>query len=157
REPYGVCGSIVPWNGPSGGMMRDVTPAIAAGNTMVVKPPEDAPLACLYVAQLAKEAGLPDGVINVGVGYGHEAGAGLPRPPLVRHRSFTGSPETGSLVMAACAQRLIPLHLELGGKSPQVVLRDADLNAAVPHIVHNFTRLSGQVCVAGTRLVVDKA
>jgi aldehyde dehydrogenase (NAD+) len=157
REPYGVCGSIVPWNGPSGLLMSDTAPAIAAGNTIVVKPAEDAPLACLYVARLAQEAGIPDGVVNVVTGYGEEAGAALPLHPLVRHMSFTGSPETGSLVMASCAQRLIPLHLELGGKSPQVVLRDADLKAAVPQIVQNFTRLTGQVCVAGTRVVVDRA
>src|SRR5262249_19267161 len=151
------CGSIVPWNGPSGLLMSDAAPALAAGNTMVVKPAEDAPLACLYVARLAQEAGIPAGVLNVGCGYGEGGGAARPLHPLVRHMSFTGSPETGSLVMAACATRLIPIHLELGGKSPQVVLRDADLNAAVPQIVQNFTRLSGQVCVAGTRLVVDRA
>jgi acyl-CoA reductase-like NAD-dependent aldehyde dehydrogenase len=157
REPYGVCGSIVPWNFPPHLMMSDVAPAIAAGNTIVVKPPEDAPIACLYLAKLAKEAGIPDGVINVVTGYGGEAGSALPLHPLVRHMSFTGSPETGSKVMQACATRLIPLHLELGGKSPQVVLRDADLEAAVPHIVRNFTTNAGQVCVAGTRLVVDQA
>lgn len=113
REPYGVCGSIVSWNNPTGLLMSDVAPAIAAGNTIVVKPPEEAPLACPYVAGLAQRAGIPDGVINVVTGYGEEAGAALPLHPLVRRMSFTGSPETGSLVMADCAQRLIPIHLEL--------------------------------------------
>jgi aldehyde dehydrogenase (NAD+) len=157
REPFGVCGSIVPWNVPSGLMLGDVAPAIGAGNTIVVKPAEDAPLACLLLARLSVEAGIPAGVVNVVTGYGAEAGAALPAHSTVRHMSFTGSPETGSRVMEACARNLIPLHLELGGKSPQVVLRDADLDKAVTAIVGSIVRNTGQICFAGTRVLVEEA
>ncbi len=157
REPFGVCGSIVPWNVPSGLMLGDVAPAIAAGNTIVVKPAEDAPLACLLLARLSAEAGIPAGVVNVVTGYGAEAGAALPAHPAVRHMSFTGSPETGSRVMEACVRNLTPLHLELGGKSPQVVLRDADLDKAVSAIVGSIVRNTGQICFAGTRVLVEEA
>jgi aldehyde dehydrogenase (NAD+) len=155
REPFGVCGSIIPWNVPGPIMVTDVAPAIAAGNTIVVKPAEDAPLSCLLLARLAIEAGIPPGVINVVTGLGPEAGAALPAHPLVRRMSFTGSPETGSTVMEACAKNLIPLHVELGGKSPQIVLRDADLDRAIPSIVSSITMNTGQVCAAGSRLLVD--
>ncbi len=157
REPYGVCGSIIPWNVPGPIMVTDVAPAIAAGNTIVVKPAEDAPLTCLLLARLALEAGIPPGVINVVTGYGAEAGAALPAHPLIRRMSFTGSPETGSAIMAACARNLIPLHVELGGKAPQIVLRDADLDRAVPAIVGSITLNTGQVCAAGSRLLVEEA
>ena len=157
REPFGVCGSIIPWNVPGPLMVTDVAPAIAAGNTVVVKPAEDAPLSCLLLAKLALEAGIPPGVINVVTGFGPEAGAALPAHPLVRRMSFTGSPETGSAIMAACAKNLIPLHVELGGKSPQIVLRDADLDRAIPSIVNSITMNTGQVCAAGSRLLVDPA
>jgi aldehyde dehydrogenase (NAD+) len=157
REPFGVCGAIIPWNVPGGLMIGDVAPAIAAGNTIVVKPAEDAPLACLLLAKLAHEAGIPAGVINVVTGYGSEAGAALPLHPLVRHMSFTGSPETGSKVMEACSRNLVPLHLELGGKSPQVVMRDADLSKAVPTIVRQLIQNTGQICYTGTRLLVEEA
>ncbi len=157
REPYGVVGAIIPWNVPGPIMVTDVAPAIAAGNTIVVKPAEDAPLTCLLLARLALEAGIPPGVINVVTGYGPEAGAALPAHPLVRRMSFTGSPETGSKVMAACAENLIPLHVELGGKAPQIVLRDADLERAVPTIVRSITLNTGQVCAAGSRLLVDES
>jgi acyl-CoA reductase-like NAD-dependent aldehyde dehydrogenase len=153
REPYGVVGSIVPWNSPAHLMAHDVAPAIGAGNTIVVKPAEDAPLACLFLAKLAAEAGIPPGVVNVVTGYGGEAGAALPAHPLVRRMSFTGSPETGTKIMEACAKHHIPLHLELGGKSPQIVLRDADLAKAVPAIVRSITLNTGQVCAAGSRLL----
>jgi aldehyde dehydrogenase (NAD+) len=154
REPFGVCGSIIPWNVPGPIMVTDVAPAIAVGNTIVVKPAEDAPLTCLLLARLALEAGIPPGVLNVVTGYGAEAGAALPWHPLVRRMSFTGSPETGSAVMAACARNLIPLHVELGGKAPQIVLPDADLSRAVPVIVGSITLNTGQVCAAGSRVLV---
>jgi aldehyde dehydrogenase (NAD+) len=156
REPYGVCGSIIPWNVPGPIMVTDVAPAIAAGNTIVVKPAEDAPLTCLLLARLAADAGIPPGVINVVTGYGAEAGAALPAHPLVRRMSFTGSPETGSTIMAACARNLIPLHVELGGKAPQIVLSDANLARAVPSIVRSITLNTGQVCAAGSRLLVSQ-
>jgi aldehyde dehydrogenase (NAD+) len=156
REPYGVCGSIIPWNTPGPLMITDLAPAIAMGNTVVVKPAEDAPLTCLLLGQLALEAGIPPGVVNVVTGYGTEAGAALPAHPLVRHMSFTGSPETGTKIMEACARNLIPLRVELGGKSPQIVLRDADLARAVPMIARSITMNTGQVCAAGSRLLVSE-
>ena len=157
REPFGVCGSIIPWNVPGPIMVTDVAPAIAVGNTIVVKPAEEAPLTCLLLARLALEAGIPPGVVNVVTGYGAEAGAALPLHPLVRRMSFTGSPETGSAIMAACARNLIPLHVELGGKAPQIVLPDADLSRAVPVIVGSITLNTGQVCAAGSRVLVPSS
>jgi aldehyde dehydrogenase (NAD+) len=157
REPYGVVGAIIPWNAPGPMFVTDVGPAIAAGNTIVIKPAEDAPLTALALARLALEAGIPPGVVNVVTGYGHEAGAAIPAHPGIRRMSFTGSPQTGTLIMAACAQNLTPLHLELGGKSPQVILADADLDAAVPAIARGITLNTGQICAAGSRVVVQRA
>jgi len=156
REPYGVCGAIIPWNAPGPLTAQDVAPAIAMGNTIVLKPAEDAPLTPLLMAKLAMEAGIPAGVVNVVTGFGDEAGGALTRHPGIRRMSFTGSPETGSRVMEACAQHLIPVHLELGGKSPQVVLRDAPLEKAIPTIVRSITLNTGQICAAGSRVVVDQ-
>jgi aldehyde dehydrogenase (NAD+) len=157
REPYGVVGVIIPWNAPGPMFASEVGAAVAAGNAVVVKPAEDAPLTPLALARLAMEAGIPAGVINVVTGYGHEAGAAVPAHRGVNRMSFTGSPETGSLVMAACATNLIPLHLELGGKSPQVICSDADLNAAIPTIVRGITLNTGQICAAGSRVVVERS
>ncbi|WP_067134975.1 aldehyde dehydrogenase family protein [Microtetraspora malaysiensis] len=157
REPYGVVGSVIPWNAPGPMFVNDVGPAIAAGNTIVIKPAEDAPLTPLALARLAQRAGIPAGVINVVTGYGHEAGAAIPAHPGINRMSFTGSPQTGSLVMAACAKNLIPVHLELGGKSPQVLLDDADLDAAIPAIAAGITLNTGQICAAGSRVVVDRS
>ena len=157
REPFGVCGSIIPWNAPGPNTAGDAGPAIAMGNTIVIKPAEDAPLTCLLLVKLAHEAGIPPGVINVVTGFGAEAGEPLAGHPLVRRMSFTGSPETGRRVMEACARHLIPLHLELGGKSPQVVLRDAPLEKAIPTIARSITLNTGQICAAGSRVVVDSS
>jgi len=157
REPYGVVGSVIPWNAPAAMFSNDVGAAIAAGNTIVIKPAEDAPLAPLALAKLAMEAGIPAGVVNVVTGYGPEAGAAIPAHPGVHRMSFTGSPQTGQAVMEACAKNLTPLHLELGGKSPQVVFDDADLDAAIPAIVAGITLNTGQVCAAGSRVVVDRS
>jgi aldehyde dehydrogenase (NAD+) len=157
REPYGVCAAIIPWNAPGPLTAQNVAPAIAMGNTVVVKPAEDAPLTPLLMAKLAHEAGIPPGVINVVCGYGAEAGDALSRNPGVRHMSFTGSPETGRRVMQACAENLVPVHLELGGKSPQVILRDAPLEKAIPTIVRGITLNTGQICAAGSRVVVDES
>jgi aldehyde dehydrogenase (NAD+) len=156
REPYGVVGAIIPWNAPGPNFVMDVGPAIAAGNTIVIKPAEDAPLTPLALARLAMEAGIPPGVVNVVVGYGPEAGAAIPAHPGVSRMSFTGSPATGSAVMAACARNHTPLHLELGGKSPQVLLDDADIDAAVPQLTRGITLNTGQICAAGSRVVVDR-
>lgn len=155
REPYGVVGAIIPWNAPAPMFIHNVAPAIGAGNTIVVKPAEDAPLIALALARLGEQAGIPAGVINVVTGYGTEAGAAVPSHRGIRRVSFTGSPQTGEVVMAACAKNLTPLHLELGGKSPQVLFADADLDKAVPAIVRSITFNTGQICVAGSRVVVD--
>lgn len=156
REPHGVCGIIVPWNVPSYLMMRAVAPALAAGNTVVVKTAEDAPLTCLALCQLSLEAGIPPGVVNCISGYGEEAGAALAAHPDLGHMSFTGSPETGTLVMEACARNHVPLHLELGGKSPHIVFADAQLEKAIPLIVGHVVANAGQMCFAGTRLLVEE-
>ncbi|MHA6615694.1 aldehyde dehydrogenase family protein [Pseudonocardia sp. DLS-67] len=157
REPFGVVGSVIPWNAPGPMFVTDTGAAIAAGNTIVVKPAEDAPLTPLALARLAADAGIPPGVVNVVTGYGPEAGAALAAHPGIRRMSFTGSPQTGAQVMAACAANLVPLHLELGGKSPQVVFPDADLDRAIPAIVAGITLNTGQICAAGSRVVVDRA
>ncbi|NUR43181.1 MAG: aldehyde dehydrogenase [Streptomyces sp.] len=157
REPYGVIGAIIPWNAPGPMTVFNTAAPIAAGNTVVLKPAEDAPLTALYLAKLAQEAGIPPGVLNVVTGYGNEAGAALPAHPGIRKMSFTGSPATGTAVMEACARNLIPLQLELGGKSPQIVLPDADLAKAVPAIVRSIVMNSGQVCAAGSRVLVHSS
>jgi acyl-CoA reductase-like NAD-dependent aldehyde dehydrogenase len=157
REPYGVVGAIIPWNAPGPMTVFNTAAPIAAGNTVVLKPAEDAPLTALYLARLGLEAGLPAGVLNVVTGLGTEAGAALPAHPGIRKMSFTGSPATGTAVMEACARNLIPLQLELGGKSPQIVLPDADLTKAVPAIVKSIILNSGQVCAAGSRVLVHSS
>lgn len=157
REPYGVVGAVIPWNAPGPLFATEAGAAIAAGNTIVIKPAEDAPLTPLALAKLAIEAGIPSGVINVITGYGAEAGAAIPLHPQVRRMGFVGSPETGRSIMTACAETLTPLHLELGGKSPQVVFDDADLEAAIPGMVAGITLNTGQVCAAGSRVVVQRS
>jgi aldehyde dehydrogenase (NAD+) len=111
----------------------------------------------LALARLALEAGIPPGVVNVVIGYGAEAGAAIPAHPGISRMSFTGSPATGTAVMAACARNHTPLHLELGGKSPQVLLDDADLDAAIPQLTRGITLNTGQICAAGSRVVVDRS
>jgi aldehyde dehydrogenase (NAD+) len=154
REPYGVVGAIIPWNAPGPMFVTEVGAAIAAGNTIVIKPAEDAPLTPLALAKLSLEAGIPAGVINVVTGYGSEAGAAIPDHPRIRRVGFTGSPQTGRLIMEACSRHLTPLHLELGGKSPQVIFPDADLDSAIPSIAMGITLNTGQICAAGSRVVV---
>ena len=154
REPYGVVGAIIPWNAPGPFTVFNTAPAMAAGNTVILKPGEDAPLTALYLGRLACEAGIPPGVLNIVTGFGAEAGAALPAHPGVRKMAFTGSPATGAAVMAACARNLIPLQLELGGKSPQILFPDADLARALPAVVASITANTGQVCAAGSRLLV---
>ncbi len=157
REPHGVTGHIIPWNYPMQIFGRSVGGALAAGNTCVVKPAEDACLSLLRVAQLAAEVGFPPGVINIVTGYGHEAGDALARHPGIDHISFTGSPSVGTLIQQAAALRHCPVTLELGGKSPQIVFADADLDAAVPAILNGIVQNAGQTCSAGSRLLVDQA
>ena len=157
REPHGVTGHIIPWNYPMQIFGRSVGGALAAGNVCVVKPAEDACLSLLRVAQLATEVGFPAGTINIVTGYGHEVGDALARHPGIDHISFTGSPSVGTLIQQVAAQRHCPVTLELGGKSPQIVFADADLDAAVPAIIHAIVQNAGQTCSAGSRLLVDQA
>ncbi|WP_296446863.1 aldehyde dehydrogenase family protein [Rhodoferax sp. UBA5149] len=157
REPHGVTGHIIPWNYPMQIFGRSVGGALAAGNVCVVKPAEDACLSLLRVAQLAVEVGFPAGTINIVTGYGHEVGDALARHPGIDHISFTGSPAVGTLVSQVAAQRHCPVTLELGGKSPQIVFADADLDAAIPAIINGIVQNAGQTCSAGSRLLVDQA
>lgn len=156
REPHGVTGHIVPWNYPMQIFGRSVGGALAAGNACVVKPAEDACLSLLRVAELAAEVGFPPGAINIVTGYGHEAGDALTRHPGIDHISFTGSPRIGVLVTQAAAERHVPVTLELGGKSPQIVFADADMDAMVPVVVNAIVQNAGQTCSAGSRLLVER-
>lgn len=155
REPYGVTGHIIPWNYPAQMFGRSVIGSLAAGNAVVVKPGEDACQSILILAELALEAGIPDGVLNVVTGYGREAGAALAGHPDVDHHSFTGSPYTGTLVQQAAAIHNRPVTMELGGKSPQIVFGDADLDALVPVLYNAIVQNAGQTCSAGSRLLVE--
>ncbi len=156
REPYGVCAQIIPWNYPAQIFGRCVAAALATGNTVVLKPAEDACLSVLRLAELAMQHGLPPGVLNVVPGLGREAGAALAAPPGIDHLSFTGSPETGTQVAQAAAQHHVPVTLELGGKSPQIVFADADLDAAFDTVVRGIIQNAGQTCSAGSRLLVQR-
>ncbi|MDQ3027292.1 MAG: aldehyde dehydrogenase family protein [Pseudomonadota bacterium] len=156
RVPFGVTGHIVPWNYPSQIFGRSVGASLAAGNACVLKPPEDACLALLEIAHLAMEAGFPAGALNVVTGLGNEAGAALSAHPGIDHISFTGSPATGTAVAKAAADHHCPVTLELGGKSPQIVFADADIEAAVPVIVNAIVQNAGQTCSAGSRLLVER-
>jgi aminomuconate-semialdehyde/2-hydroxymuconate-6-semialdehyde dehydrogenase len=155
-DPSGVTAVITPWNAPLMLATWRIAPALAAGNTVVAKPPEWAPLTASLLADITREAGLPDGVFNVVQGLGPEAGAPLVAHPDVARVAFTGSVPTGRLVAAAAGAQLTPVSLELGGKSPLIVFADADLDLAVRHAVGQFDN-AGQVCLAGTRLLVDAA
>jgi len=155
REPYGVTGHIIPWNYPAQVFGRTIGGALAAGNACVLKPAEDACQLPLALAGLALEAGLPAGALNVVPGLGSEAGDALARHPRIQHISFTGSPATGTLVQTAAAARNRPVTMELGGKSPQIVFADADLEAALPFITAAIVQNAGQTCSAGSRLLVE--
>lgn len=155
REPRGVTAHIVPWNMPLNMIGRSVAPALAAGNTAVVKPAEQTPLTALKLADLFQELGFPPGVYNVVTGYGHEAGAALSRHPDIDSMTFTGSVETGRLIMHAAAEQIKPVVLELGGKSPHIVFADADLDTAVAEAAKGIYANCGQICSAGSRLVIE--
>ena len=156
REPHGVTGHIVPWNYPMQIVGRSVGAALAMGNACVLKPAEEACLTVLAFARIAAEAGLPDGALNVVTGLGEEAGAALAAHPGIDHVSFTGSVATGALVQTAAANNAVPVTLELGGKSPQVVFADADLDAALPFLVNAGIQNAGQTCSAASRILVEK-
>jgi betaine-aldehyde dehydrogenase len=157
REPIGVVGGIVPWNAPVVLGTLKIAMAVAAGNTLVLKAAEDAPLGLLRVAQICGEH-LPPGVVNLLTGYGEEAGAALAQHPVVRKLSFTGSTEVGKLIMHAAADRIVPVSLELGGKSPAIVFPDADDDRTVDGVITGmrFTR-QGQSCTAGSRLFLHRS
>lgn len=154
-EPYGVVGAITPWNLPLNQAARALAPAVAIGNTVVAKPSELTSTSTLALARLATEAGLPDGVLNVVTGTGPDVGTPLAAHPDVRRVAFTGSVATGRHLATLAAERLVPLTLELGGKSPLVVFADADLDRAVAAAVSAVAFNAGQVCSATTRLLVE--
>ncbi|SHI37267.1 aldehyde dehydrogenase family protein [Pollutimonas bauzanensis] len=157
REALGVTAQIVPWNYPLQIASRGLAPALATGNTVVLKPAELACLSVLELTRICHEAGLPAGVLNVVPGYGYEAGAALAAHPDVNLIVFTGSVATGVAVMQAAAQNIVPVLLELGGKSPNIVLADADLDEALPVILRAAYPNSGQTCSAGSRVLVQRS
>ena len=154
RVPYGACGFIFPWNFPFLLVCWGVAPALAAGNTVVIKPAEETPLSTLYFAKLAEEAGVPAGVINVVTGFGETAGAALARHPGLKRMSFTGSPEVGRLIAEACGRNLVPVKLELGGKGAAVVFDDVNVDAVAESLAAAVTLNAGQVCCTATRWLV---
>ena len=156
KDPYGVTGHILPWNYPAQMFGRTLAPSLAAGNATVLKPAEEACASILRFAELASEAGIPAGVINVVTGRGEIAGAALAAHPGVDFVSFTGSPEVGQLVQKAAADHYAGCVLELGGKCPQIVFGDADLDAALPVIRKAIVQNAGQTCSAGSRVLVAR-
>jgi len=158
REPFGVVGVITPWNAPMNQAARGIAPALAAGNTVVSKPSEFTSGTTVALAKLAvEECGLPAGVFNVVLGEGPECGSAIVSHPEVRKVAFTGSVRAGKEIGQIAAERLIPLTLELGGKSPNIIFEDADLGAAIPGALRAFITNAGQICSAGTRLLVHKS
>jgi aldehyde dehydrogenase (NAD+) len=156
RHPWGPCGFIFPWNFPLLLIGWGIAPALAAGNTVVIKPAEDTPLSAIWLARLAQEVGIPDGVINVVPGYGEVAGAALASHPGLKRVSFTGSPEVGRLVAEACGRNLVPVKLELGGKGAAVVFDDVDLDQTADKLVQAITFHTGQVCCDATRWIIQQ-
>jgi aldehyde dehydrogenase (NAD+)/betaine-aldehyde dehydrogenase len=157
HEPHGVTGHIIPWNYPAQMVGRTIAPALATGNCCVLKPAEEAQLTALRIGWLALEAGLPAGAFNVVTGLGEEAGAALAAHPGIDHLSFTGSTEVGRLVGKAAAENIVPVTVELGGKSANIVLADADLERAVPVITRSIIQNAGQTCSAGARVLVQES
>ena len=156
REPHGVVAGIIPWNYPMQIMARVAGAALAMGNTLVVKPAEDASLSAIRIAQLALEAGIPEGVFNVITGYGRDAGAALSAHPLVDYVTFTGSTGTGTAIQQAAAINNRGVTMELGGKSAQIVFADADIDSAIPVMVNAIIQNGGQTCSAGSRVLLEK-
>jgi acyl-CoA reductase-like NAD-dependent aldehyde dehydrogenase len=156
REPVGVCGQIIPWNGPIAMFAWKIAPALACGNVSIIKPAEQTPLTALRLGELLLEAGLPEGVVNIITGFGETAGASIAEHPDIDKVAFTGSTEVGKLILKASAGNLKRVSLELGGKSPNIVFADANMEQCVPTSLFGFTMLSGQVCCAGTRVFVQR-
>lgn len=157
REPLGVVGAIIPWNFPILMAAWKLAPALATGNTVVLKPAEQTPLTALRLASLLAEAGVPEGVVNVVPGFGPTAGAALVRHPGVAKIAFTGSTAVGKEIMRSCADTLKKVSLELGGKSPNIVFADADIDAAVRGAINGIFYGKGEVCAAGSRLFIEKS
>ncbi len=155
REPVGVCGQIIPWNFPLLMAAWKLAPALAAGNTVVLKPAEQTPVTAMELGKLIQEAGFPPGVVNIVPGYGEKAGAALASHPGIDKVAFTGSTEVGKLIARAAAENLTKVSLELGGKAPNVVFADADLEQAVNGAMMGIFYGQGQVCCAGSRLFVE--
>ena len=155
REPVGVCGQIIPWNFPLLMAAWKLAPALAAGNTVVLKPAEQTPVGAMELAALIQEAGFPDGVVNVVPGYGETAGAALASHPDIDKVAFTGSTEVGKIIARAAADNLTKVSLELGGKAPNIVFADADIEQAVSGAMMGIYFNQGQVCCAGSRLFLD--
>ncbi len=156
REPIGVVAAIIPWNSPLYMMTRALAPCLSVGNAMVVKPSEHASAAVIAIAELFTEAGFPDGVFNVVTGYGHSVGDALVKHPAIAKIDFTGGPSTGRLVAKSAADHLTPSILELGGKSPNVICQDANLDHAVNGVISGIFAAGGQTCVAGSRCFVQE-
>ena len=156
REPHGVTAHIIPWNYPMQIIGRSVGAALAMGNACVLKPAEEACLSALAFADLAREAGLPDGALNVVPGLGEEAGSALSNHKDIEHISFTGSVGVGKIIQHCAAENIVPVTLELGGKSPQLVFEDADIDAAIPFLVNAGIQNAGQTCSASSRILVHK-
>src|SRR2546430_15572570 len=156
REPVGVCGQIIPWNFPLLMAAWKLAPALAAGNTVVLKPAEQTPVTAMELGKLIQEAGFPEGVVNIVPGYGETAGAALAAHPGIDKVAFTGSTEVGKLIAKAAAENLTKVSLELGGKAPNIVFADADLDQAVNGAMMGIFFNQGQVCCAGSRLFVEE-
>src|SRR5262249_6415829 len=154
REPIGVVAAITPWNSPLGLLAWKLFPALAAGNTIVIKPSEVTPLSTLRLGELCMPAGFPPRLVNVVTGY-RAAGAALVDRPLVDKIAFTGSTATGQAIARAAAARNARVSLELGGKSPNIIFADADLDAAVDGVIKGIFSASGQTCMAGSRILVQ--
>src|SRR3954467_4101433 len=156
REPVGVCGQIIPWNFPLLMAAWKLAPALAAGNTVVLKPAEQTPVNAMELGKLIQEAGFPDGVVNIIPGYGETAGAALASHPGIDKVAFTGSTEVGKIIAHAAADNLTKVSLELGGKAPNIVFADANIDQAVAGAMMGIFFNQGQVCCAGSRLFVQK-
>ena len=156
REPVGVCGQIIPWNFPLLMAAWKLGPALACGNTVILKPAEQTPLTALRLAELITEAGIPEGVLNVITGMGPGAGSSIAEHPDIDKVAFTGSAEVGKIILKASAGNLKKVSLELGGKAPNIIFPDADLDQAVPTAMMGVYFNSGQVCCAGTRIFVQR-
>ncbi|PPG37505.1 aldehyde dehydrogenase family protein [Pseudoclavibacter sp. RFBA6] len=156
REALGVCGSVIAWNYPMQLFGRAVAPALATGNTVVLKPADETPRTAVRIAELAVEVGIPAGVLNIVTGIGVEVGAALAEHPGIDHIGFVGSTAVGTSIATAAAQNVIPAVLELGGKSPHVVFADADLDEATTFITKGILQNAGQTCSAGSRLIVHE-